>query len=758
MVYKLRRLGLPPVTMSRSARSFSALARLAMHRRRVVLAGFLAVTVVAGLGAFPLNVEGDLVRLLPDDDPAVRALRAYRDAPGGEGAVMVTVPATADAQGVADRLRALPTVRDVFSGVGGEEGLKLRLLQLEPEQIEDLAESLHAAIVFNDPDLVRRPEPPRSLLPWAQRMLRDSDPDKAARPWTLIVIPAGPPGDPVLAQRLLQDLEAAVPEAVWMAGPHVTIGRSAREIRSDLARTSVLALVLIVAVISLAFRSLRATLLVFPPLLVGDLVALSVTQSIAGSLNFYTSAGSAILLGLGIDFAIHLVSRYREERASGQTPEAAIEATWGTTGPPCAIAGLTTAAGFFALLMTDFRGVSQLGLLLGVGVLACLALMLVVLPVLLLWLDPPPRRTGRLCFGEIRRPRLVIGAYLLLTIAVLAMLPRLEVEYDISQLREEGMAWDELTPEQQAYRETAFPPVVVTAQDRRATQVALQQRVDAGEWPHVRGVLSVDSLLPADQADHLRAIERLVRVANHHRLEKADIADDSELAILRDMSVTPLEIDDLPASLLQVLGAEHQRVYLLLQGNMADLREARALVRELADLREPAVNEFLAQASMIDLVLEDLPRMAVLVFCVVVLIVAFDLRRARPITIAAAGLLFSMAWAMAALIVADVRINLFNVVALPMMLGIGIDTVVHLLHRLRADDDTGQALNSTGWAALLSTVTSMAAFFALTLADNRGVASIGEAVVIGLAAVFLSAIVSVPAAWRSLYPRQAAES
>ena len=408
--------------------------------------------------------------------------------------------------------------------------------------------------------------------------------------------------------------------------------------------------------------------------------------------------------------------------------------------------------------MTDFRGVSQLGLLLGVGVLACLALMLVVLPVLLLWLDPPPRRTGRLRFGEIRRPRLVVGAYLLLTIAVLAMLPRLEVEYDISQLREEGMAWDELTPEQQAYRETAFPPVVVTAQDRRATRVALQQRVDAGEWPHVRGVLSVDSLLPADQADHLRAIERLVLVANHHRLEKADIADDSELAILRDMSVTPLEIDDLPASLLQVLGAEHQRVYLLLQGNMADLREARALVQELADLREPAVNEFLAQASMIDLVLEDLPRMAVLVFCVVVLIVAFDLRRARPITIAAAGLLFSMAWAMAALIVADVRINLFNVVALPMMLGIGIDTVVHLLHRLRADDDTGQALNSTGWAALLSTVTSMAAFFALTLADNRGVASIGEAVVIGLAAVFLSAIVSVPAAWRALYPRQAAES
>ena len=48
---------------------------------------------------------------------------------------------------------------------------------------------------------------------------------------------------------------------------------------------------------------------------------------------------------------------------------------------------------------------------------------------------------------------------------------------------------------------------------------------------------------------------------------------------------------------------------------------------------------------------------------------------------------------------------------------------------------------------MVSTLTSVAAFFALTLAGNRGVASIGEAIVVGLAAVFLSAIIFVPAAW-----------
>jgi predicted RND superfamily exporter protein len=186
---------------------------------------------------------------------------------------------------------------------------------------------------------------------------------------------------------------------------------------------------------------------------------------------------------------------------------------------------------------------------------------------------------------------------------------------------------------------------------------------------------------------------------------------------------------------------------------MTDLREAQALSLEIADLADHAANEFLAQASMIGLISDDLPRITLLVLLVVTLIVTLDLRRIRLVMIAIAGLLFSLIWAAGALVLAGVQINLFNVVALPMMLGIGIDTLVHLLHRLRERNDTAAALRSTGLSALLSTLTSVAAFFALTLAVSRGVRSIGEAVVVGLTAVFLSAIVFVPATWRLLQPR-----
>jgi predicted exporter len=584
-------------------------------------------------------------------------------------------------------------------------------------------------------------------------MLQETDPEEADRPWTLIVIPERPPGDPKFCQLLLAGLEEVVPEAIWMAGPHVSIGQSARDIRNDLARTSALALLLIVLVLSVGLRSARATLLVLPPLLIADLVALAVSQVIAGSINFYTSMGSAILLGLGVDFAIHLVSRYREERGNGIDREGAVIRAWDATGPACITAGLTSAVGFFALLFADFQGVSQLGMLLGFGVIACLGMMLLTLPLLLLWLDPPPRLPSKVRLGVVSRPKLTVGVYLFVTVLMALLLPRFGIEYDISKLRKEGMAWEELTPKQQELRQAAFPPVVVTTEDSATAQREFAEKIRHGDWPHVLGAISIDSLLPPDQSEHMVAIEHLVRVANHHLLKNLDIAKDSEIAILQSMDVTPMTLEDLPMSVRHLLGAGFQRVFLLLQGNMADLREAQALSLETADLADHAANEFLAQASMIELISNDLPRIALLVLLVVTLIVTLHLRRIRQVIIAVAGLLFSLIWAAGALVLAGVQINLFNIVALPMMLGMGIDTLVHMLHRLRERNDTAAALHSTGLAALLSTLTSVAAFFALTQAVSRGVQSIGEAVVVGLTAAFLSAIVFVPAVWQLLQPQ-----
>ena len=100
--------------------------------------------------------------------------------------------------------------------------------------------------------------------------------------------------------------------------------------------------------------------------------------------------------------------------------------------------------------------------------------------------------------------------------------------------------------------------------------------------------------------------------------------------------------------------------------------------------------------------------------------------------------------------VADIRINIANIVALPILLGIGVDVVVHLLHRLEATGDVATALRTTGYAALTSTMTTLAAFIALVFAGSRGVRSTGEIIALGLTLVFAAAVVLVPTGWAVL--------
>jgi len=88
-----------------------------------------------------------------------------------------------------------------------------------------------------------------------------------------------------------------------------------------------------------------------------------------GHLSSATSAFAALLIGLGVDFVIVLYGRYVEERHGGASHEEAAEAFGRTTGVGVMLGAVTTAATFYAFLVTDFRGLKELGLITGTGIL-----------------------------------------------------------------------------------------------------------------------------------------------------------------------------------------------------------------------------------------------------------------------------------------------------------------------------------------------------------------------------------------------------
>ena len=528
-----------------------------------------------------------------------------------------------------------------------------------------------------------------------------------------------------------------------MPVPHADIGTAIREVNRDFATTSLVSLLLVATIVAVAMRNVVGLLVLLPPLLLANILTISLVSLIFGSVNLYTSMGGAIVFGLGIDFGIHLVARYREELGRGISRAEAVCSAWSQTGPPCTTAALTSAAGFLMFLVAEFGGMRQLGVLLALGVLLSLTMMLLVLPLLLTRI-PLVARTPARAPAVPRRYR--IGAALTVIAVCVALLPSvssLRVDYDVSAIKSEGLAWDELTDQERQYRQNAFPPVHLSSGDRSALHRELDVRITRGDFDYVRGVLSVDSVLPPDQDERLDALAGLIQTARNPLRDFASTELKSVLVQIGELDTAPVSVADLPEGFAHLLGVPGDQVLLLPQGNMLDLRLAEGLVQELEDYADIAASGFFVAAALGRVLTHDLPLVAMLALLTVLVIIVVDLRRPAVVVIAVASLALGIVWAMSALAAVGIPINIVNVVALPMLLGIGVDIIVHLLHRLRTGSSLGLTLRTTGVAVLLSTLTTIAAFVSLTAADHRGLQSIGLVILMGLTAMLVAALLVV---------------
>jgi hopanoid biosynthesis associated RND transporter like protein HpnN len=107
------------------------------------------------------------------------------------------------------------------------------------------------------------------------------------------------------------------------------------------------------------------------------------------ALNMISVAFAALFVGLGVDFAIQFSVRYRAERHDIGDLRLALASAARKVGVPLTLAAAAVAAGFFSFLPTDYRGVSELGQIAGVGMLVAYGTSITLLPALLAILNPP---------------------------------------------------------------------------------------------------------------------------------------------------------------------------------------------------------------------------------------------------------------------------------------------------------------------------------------------------------------------------------
>ena len=147
---------------------------------------------------------------------------------------------------------------------------------------------------------------------------------------------------------------------------------------------------IVLFIISWALKSGRIVLSVAVSVVVGLAATAAVGLMMVGALNLISVAFAVLFVGIGVDFGIQFSVRYRAERFKEPHFEKALVQAAAKSGRPLALAAAATAAGFYSFLPTDYRGVSELGLIAGTGMFIAFFAAITVLPALLTLLKPPP--------------------------------------------------------------------------------------------------------------------------------------------------------------------------------------------------------------------------------------------------------------------------------------------------------------------------------------------------------------------------------
>src|SRR3954469_6756240 len=270
------------------------------------------------------------------------------------------------------------------------------------------------------------------------------------------------------------------------------------------ALNSAVTLLLVGLVLWLALKKARIISAVFINLMVGLVFTAAGGLWMVGAFNPISVAFGVLFVGLGVDFGIQFSVRYRSERHERDNLREALRSAARKAGDPLALAAAATAVGFFSFLPTSYRGLSELGLIAGCGMLIAFLCSITLVPAMLAVLNPPGE-VGAIGFRSLapvdeflQRHRIaVVAGTILVVLAGTPLLLHLRFDFNPVDLQ---------SPESASvvtYRELQHDPQT-SGNDAEILAPSLEQ-ADAmakrlAALPEVSRVLTLSSFIPVDKS------------------------------------------------------------------------------------------------------------------------------------------------------------------------------------------------------------------------------------------------------------------
>lgn len=286
---------------------------------------------------------------------------------------------------------------------------------------------------------------------------------------------------------------------------------------SDMKIASVLSLVLTVVLLLFAFRGLKNTIAAMTALLLAIAMAFGLATLLVGHLNILSMAFAVMLLGLGVEYGIQVVLRHQELLLQ-QRFDQALAGALASNLKPVFWAFSTTALAFLTFLLTDFRGIAELGLIAAMGVLVCFLATFTVLPAMLVLLHrkqagqhstTPPTPRSLSVAPLFRYPGRIVMFSALLALGGAFALTRVPFDFNMLNLQAKGLESVTYAYKLMKSKENSGYFGVSMAKDR-AEALALTKRFEA--LPSVDHVVSLPAMVPDQQPEKLAVLQRINQI------------------------------------------------------------------------------------------------------------------------------------------------------------------------------------------------------------------------------------------------------
>ncbi len=650
------------------------------------------------------------------------------------------------------------------------------------------------------------------------------------------------------AQAIIDDLLKDYPDVKAGLTGMIAIGRDEMVYSAQsLGYTTVIAMIAILLLLIISFRMWVAPIFAIANLLVGLVWAVGTAAIVVGQLNMMTVMMAVILIGLGIDFSIHIISGFTERRAAGDSIAEAMEKTFLKSGKGILTGALTTACAFLTLVISHSRGMKEMGLVTGTGLLAILLATMLFLPSLLVFrerrLDKKHERKKGIkqivqrdiSFRFLGRTGEWLSKHYIFTILASIVISSLLIwsasnisfdynymniepkgltsvalqdtvldKFDLSmdyalvltdnvkQSRELSTSYRELGPvaitedislylpseEQQQKR---IPLIAKIREKIRSTAIKqtmlqgdltilsseidrLQMNImEIQDMAFLGGQDKVDSkckeIVGDPENPNSRNIIREFRQLLKENIPAAaqglskfqqNFAPYFKKSVIKMSSAESIHQDELPVSILDRYSNKRRDQFLVTVFPAGNLWQDAELLKRFADdlerVSDKATGMPLVFRALIEIIGRDGRNAVLLTLVIVFLLLWVDYRNPGHSLMAMIPLALGVFWMVGFMHLTGMKLTIMNFMGLPMIIGIGIDYGVHILHRWR-HEGRGKiriVYSSTGKAILLTSLTTMLAFGSLVFSIWRGFGQLGGALFLGVGACFLTTVIVLP--------------